>query len=40
MFVEDDERLANENTKPGKFAEGDAKAHVLYLAMKFEQGNK
>ena len=36
MFVEDDERLANETTEPGKFAGSDAKAHVLYLAMKFK----
>ena len=36
MFVEDDERLDNYNTMPGKFAEGDAQAHVLYLAMKFK----
>ena len=39
MFVEE-EHLAYENTMPGKFAEGDPKAHVLYLAMKFEQGKK
>ena len=37
MFVEDDERLANETTEPGKFAGSDAKAHVLYLAMKLKQ---
>ena len=37
MFVEDDDRLENYNTKPGKFAEGDAQAHVLYLALKFKQ---
>ena len=37
MFVEEDERLANDDTVPGKFAGRDAKAHVLYLAMKFKQ---
>ena len=35
MFVEDDERLANETTEPGNLERSGAIAYVLYLAMKF-----
>ena len=35
MFVEDDERLANETTEPGNLERSGAIAYVLYLGMKF-----
>ena len=36
MFVEDDDRLENETTEPGKLEKSGAIAYVLYLGMKFE----
>ena len=36
LFEEDDPRLANPTTNPGRYEGGRAIAYVLYLAMKFE----